>query len=85
MTNNNLAKVVSNDKFNIINSALDQPVSTSVLMVTETTVGIWQFYCQVLLGDIRNTSDVHSIYVTGKSSSPFPITSLFKRIFSFLV
>ena len=85
MTNSNLTEVLSNDKFNIINSTLDQPVSTSVLTVTETTPGIWQFYCTVLLDDIENTSDVHSIHVTGKPSYPFPINPFLNNyLFRFL-
>ena len=49
----------------IANSNLDQPVSTSILTVTETAAGTYHFQCQVELEEIRlNTvSNEHSITI----------------------
>ena len=70
VTNSNLTEVLSNNKFNIINSTSDQPVSTSVLTVTETTAGEWYYHCNVTLEELTNVTDEagpHPIHVTSKS------------------
>ena len=70
MTSSKLTEVLSNIKVNIINSTSGQPVSTSVLTVTETTAGEWNYHCIVTLEeltDVNNEADSHPIHVTGKS------------------
>ena len=50
----------------IANSNVDQPVSTSVLTVTETTEAVWRYCCQASLLGVTGTSDVVTITVTGE-------------------
>ena len=70
MLNNSLARIYYNETIQVINSTLDQPMSTSVLTVTETTAGDWYYLCNVTLMDltiVTNEADLHLIRVTGKS------------------
>ena len=52
----------------IVNSDRDKPVSTSVVTVAETTIGLWRYRCQANLDElgIVETQDIYSINVTGK-------------------
>ena len=68
MMNNTLARIYHNETIQIINSALDEPVSTSVLTVTETTAGDWYYHCNVTLMDLIDVTTEaasHPIHVTG--------------------
>ena len=70
MLNNSLARIYYNETIQVINSTLYQPMSTSVLTVTETTAGNWYYHCNVTLMDltiVANKADLHLIHVTGKS------------------
>ena len=66
MTNNNLAQIHHSETIQIINSALDQPMSTSVLTVTETAAGTYHFQCRVDLVElgVHDMSNEYSISVT---------------------
>ena len=79
--NPNLTEIYSNEAMNVTctYSSLEQPVSTSTLTVTETTAGVWVYLCKVVLNNIENTSDAHSLHVAGKSFHlvpKFPISTL---------
>ena len=50
----------------IANSNVDQPESTSVLTVTETTAAVWRYCCQASLLGVTEPSDVVTITVTGE-------------------
>ena len=50
----------------IANSNVDQPESTSVLTVTETTDAVWRYCCQASLLGVTGTSGVVAITVTGE-------------------
>ena len=68
--NNKLALINNNETIQINSSTLNQPVSTSVLTVTETTAGEWYYHCIVTLEELTNVTneaDSHPIHVTGKS------------------
>ena len=68
--NNNIAQINHSEAIQIINRALEHPVSTSVLTVTETTAGEWYYYCSVTLKELTNVTNEagsHRIHVTGKS------------------
>ena len=62
---------INHSETNYINgSTLNQPKSTSVLTVTETTAGEWYYHCNVTLEELTNVSNKagsHLIQVTGKS------------------
>ena len=64
--NNNLAQIHPDETIQITNSALDQPMSTSVLTVTETAEGTYHFQCQVDLEElgVKNMSNEYSISIT---------------------
>ena len=59
------------EEFGITSINLNQTISTSMLVVTETTAGIWHFSCEVAIPELFNVSNrsdaYHSINVTGKS------------------
>ena len=64
----NVTEVHDNETTQIINRALDEPVSTSVLTVTETTAGEWHYQCSVTLmklTNVANEAELHPILVTG--------------------
>ena len=64
----NVTEVQDNETTQIMNNALDEPVSTSVLTVTETTAGEWYYLCSVFLmkvTNVTNEADSHPIRVTG--------------------
>ena len=50
----------------ITNSNVDQPVSTSVLTVTETTAAEWRYCCQASLLGVTDSSGEVAVTVTGK-------------------
>ena len=50
----------------LANSNVDQPESTSVLTVTETTAAVWRYCCQASLLGVTGTSDEISVTVTGE-------------------
>jgi len=52
----------------ITSTNLDQPTSTSVLTVRETTAGDYRYLCRVYLNELSliNTTDVYPINVTGE-------------------
>ena len=50
----------------IANSNVNQPVSTSVLTVTETTAAVWRYCCQASLLGVTGASDVVAVTVTGE-------------------
>ena len=54
----------------ITNSDVDQPVSTSVLTVTETTAAQWRYCCQASLLGVTGTSDEVAVTVTGECVKP---------------
>ena len=61
---------MASDTLQISSSSLDQPVSTSVLSVTETTAAVWRYCCQASLNDLSVSgisSDILTINVTGES------------------
>ena len=68
---NNTLVQINHSETNYINSStLNQPVSTSVLTVTETTAGVWNYSCTVTLEqltNVTNEADSHPIHVTGNS------------------
>ena len=50
-------------------SGLDMLTSTSILTVTETSSGVWNYQCEVNLVDVCATEDSGPITVTGKTVS----------------
>ena len=59
---------------NIVNSNLEQPVSTSVLTVTETAIGTLRFCCQASVeGANGSPNDVLSIDVVGESACVYSV------------
>ena len=70
VSNNNLSLIHDNETIQINSSSLNQPKSTSVLTVTETTAGEWYYHCIVTLEELTNVTNEagsHPIHVTGKS------------------
>ena len=71
-------EVMNGGNFQIANSNLNQPVSTSELTVTETTAAVWRYCCQASLfeGAVRVTgsSDEISVTVTGECVIPTELT-----------
>ena len=68
--NNKLLQINHSETIHINSSTLNQPVSTSVLTVTETTAGEWYYRCTVTLEELTNVTNEagsHPIQVTGKS------------------
>ena len=66
----NLAQINNNETNYINSSTLNQPKSTSVLTVTETTAGEWYYHCNVTLFELTNVTNgirSHPIHVTSKS------------------
>ena len=59
-------QVTAGGIFQIMPSDLDQPVSTSVLTVTETVAAMWRYCCQATLLGASGTSNEILITVTGK-------------------
>ena len=59
-----------NDIPGSVDSNVDQPVSSSVLTVTETTAAEWRYCCQASLFDVTGTSDVVVVTVTGECVIP---------------
>ena len=56
---------------NVIDSNLNQPVSTSILNVTETVIGTLYFFCEAIITDLGvggTPNDVRSIQVIGESA-----------------
>ena len=53
-----------------VDSSVDQPVSSSVLTVTETTAAEWRYCCQASLFDVTGTSDEVAVTVTGECVKP---------------
>ena len=64
--NGELSTVRNGDSFHIINSGLDMLASTSILTVTETSPGVWNYRCKVKLADVSATEDSGTVTVTGK-------------------
>ena len=66
MTNNNLAQIHPSETIQINSSTLDQPMSTSVLTVTETAAGTYHFQCQLDLVElgVHDMSNKYTISVT---------------------
>ena len=60
------AVVTESGIFQIANSNVNQPVSTSVLTVTETTAVVWRYCCQASLLGVTGASDVVAVTVTGE-------------------
>ena len=62
-----LSLLAMNDTIQIVNSDLNQPVSTSELTVSETTIGLWRYRCQAEVEgfNINDMQDVYNINVTG--------------------
>ena len=60
--------------FQIANSNVNQPESTSVLTVTETTAAVWRYCCQASLLGVIRTSGVVVVTVTGECVIPTEIT-----------
>ena len=62
-----LTSITGNDSISNTTN-LDQPTSTSVLTVRETTAGDYRYRCRVDLNELSivNTTDVYPINVTGK-------------------
>ena len=59
---------------NIVNSNLEQPVSTSVLTVTETAIGTLRFCCQASVAGVSGTpNNVLSIDVVGESACVYSV------------
>jgi len=58
------------DSILITSTNLDQPTSTSVLMVRETTAGDYHYRCRVDLSELLliNKTDLYPINVTGERS-----------------
>ena len=56
------------DSILITSTNLDQPTSTSVLTVRETTAGDYRYRCRVDLNELTvgDTADVYPITVTGE-------------------
>ena len=70
MMTDNLTEVHDNKTTQIMNSTLNEPVSTSVLTVTETTAGDWYYHCNVAIMELINVTNEtasHLITVTSKS------------------
>ena len=68
--NNKLVQINHSETNHIISSTVNQPKSTSVLTVTETTAGEWYYDCIVTLEELTNVTNEagsHPIHVTGKS------------------
>ena len=67
---NILAQINNNETIQINSSTLNQPVSTSVLTVTETRAAEWYYRCNVTLGELTKVTNgicSHPIHVTSKS------------------
>ena len=65
----NLIRLTDNGDSILINSTnLDQPTSTSVLMVKETSAGDYRYRCRVELSElpVSNKTDMYPINVTGE-------------------
>ena len=60
------SEITDSGTLQITNSNVDQPVSTSVLTVTETTAAVWRYCCQATLFDGSGTSDEVAVTVTGE-------------------
>ena len=60
--------------FQITNSNVDQPESTSELTVTETTAAVWRYCCQASLLGVTGTSGEVSVSVTGECVIPTKLT-----------
>ena len=68
--NNKSEQINLTETIQINSSTLNQPKSTSVLTVTETTAGEWYYHCNVTLEELTNVTNEagsHPIHVTGKS------------------
>ena len=61
--------VINSGIFQIVNSNVNQPVSTSVLTVTETTAAEWRYCCQASLLGVTGNDEV-SVTVTGECVIP---------------
>ena len=61
----------------IANSNEDQPVSTSVLTVTETTAAAWRYCCQASLLGVTGASNEVSVQVTGECVIPTELSACF--------
>ena len=59
-------QVTAGGIFQIMPSDLDQPLSTSVLTVTETVAAMWHYCCQATLLGVSGTSNERLFAVTGK-------------------
>ena len=59
-------QVTAGGIFQITPSDLDQPVSTSVLTVTEEEDAMWRYCCQATLLGASGTSNERLLTVTGK-------------------
>jgi len=68
MSTGGLDDVTVNSSIVIITTNLDQPTSTSVLTVRETTAGDYRYRCRVDLRELSvvSTTDVYPINVTGE-------------------
>ena len=64
------SEVVENDTFQITNTNVAEPVSTSVLTVTETTAAVWRYCCQATLLSVPVTSGEVPVTVTGECVIP---------------
>ena len=62
--------VIYSSIFQIVNSNVNQPVSTSVLTVTETTAAEWRYCCQASLLGVTGNSDEVPVTVTGECVIP---------------
>ena len=62
--------ITESDTLQITNSNVNQPVSTSVLTVTETTAAVWHYCCQASLLGVTGTSDEVAVTVTGECVIP---------------
>ena len=70
--------VMNGGNFQIANSDVDQPESTSELTVTETTAAMWRYCCQASLFEmpvrVTGSSDEISVTVTGECVIPTELT-----------
>ena len=71
------SQVTAGGIFQIMPSDLDQPLSTSVLTVTETVAAMWRYCCQATLLGASDTSNERLITVTGKLECIKPAEAIY--------
>ena len=66
--NVSLEEIEISETIYTMNTLLDKPESSSMLVVTEITAGIWHYSCEVSIAEINvsNKTNAYPISVTGK-------------------